>query len=693
MFMKPSSGFEKLLDKATSHLLMEPDWPSILQICDLIRQDDIQPRIVFNGIKKKLQSGNPHTTLFALQLLESVVKNCGHTVSDELTTKAYCDMLHELAKTTKHDNVKQKLLELIQAWNYAFRKNPQHINLRELMNTMKAEGFKFPALQESDAMFIADSAPKWADGEVCHRCRVQFTVVQRKHHCRACGQVFCGQCSQKNTTLPKFGIEKEVRVCDSCYDQHTKPTSAKSSSEKESDLPSEYLKSSLAQQNQAPPRKNEEELREEEELQLAIALSQSEAEAKEKEKMRVTSTYHSTYKAPAPETRPVQRSPSPEESAELSHYLNRSYWETRQSDTADTTVTTRGSPSVPASAPIAHQITDIKFKENGLIDIGMDDFVNTLRSQVEIFINRMKSNSSRGRSIVSDSSVQTLFMSLTSMHSQLLKYIQQHDDSRLHYERLQDKLAQVKDARAALDALREEHRLKLKREAEEAERQRQLQMAHKLEIMRKKKQEYLQYQRQLALQRIQEQEREMQMRQEQQKHQYSMIPPQFGGFIGSPVHGAQFPPNAAPPPSGHYNFQYNQQPMMMQANPTYMGGPPNMVPPNLGPPMQNLPPNMQHVPQSAPQNIPPGQNVTQIASLPPSQAPPQNRPQSSMVPQPQNVPPVIALHQRPATAQNNQNNPINPHFQQADAPPPGSPQVGQKSQQNEAETAELITFD
>ena len=60
------------------------------------------------------------------------------------------------------------------------------------------------------------------------------------------------------------------------------------------------------------------------------------------------------------------------------------------------------------------------------------------------------------------------------------------------YEGLQDKLARVKDARAALDALREEHREKLRRQAEEAERIRQLQMAHKLEIMRKKKQEYLQ---------------------------------------------------------------------------------------------------------------------------------------------------------------------------------------------------------
>lgn len=62
----------------------------------------------------------------------------------------------------------------------------------------------------------------------------------------------------------------------------------------------------------------------------------------------------------------------------------------------------------------------------------------------------------------------------------------------MYYEGLQDKFAQVKDARAALDALREEHKEKLRREAEMAERQRQLQMAHKLDIMRKKKQEYLQ---------------------------------------------------------------------------------------------------------------------------------------------------------------------------------------------------------
>ena len=29
-------------DKATSNLRLEPDWPAILQICDLIRQGDVQ---------------------------------------------------------------------------------------------------------------------------------------------------------------------------------------------------------------------------------------------------------------------------------------------------------------------------------------------------------------------------------------------------------------------------------------------------------------------------------------------------------------------------------------------------------------------------------------------------------------------------------------------------------------------------
>lgn len=45
---------------------------------------------------------------------------------------------------------------------------------------MKAEGYTFPALKESDAMFCSDVAPGWEDSDCCHRCRVKFGMVQRK---------------------------------------------------------------------------------------------------------------------------------------------------------------------------------------------------------------------------------------------------------------------------------------------------------------------------------------------------------------------------------------------------------------------------------------------------------------------------------------------------------------------------------
>ena len=64
--------------------------------------------------------------------------------------------------------------------------------------------------------------------------------------------------------------------------------------------------------------------------------------------------------------------------------------------------------------------------------------------QVEIFVNRMKSNSSRGRPIYNDSSVQNLFQNAVVMHSKLLTHIQEQEDLRIRFEELQDKITQVR---------------------------------------------------------------------------------------------------------------------------------------------------------------------------------------------------------------------------------------------------------
>ena len=55
----------------------------------------------------------------------------------------------------------------------------------------------------------------WAsDDQVseCKSCRKEFTVIRRKHHCRACGDIFCNQCSSQQHSLPHLGYPAPVRV-------------------------------------------------------------------------------------------------------------------------------------------------------------------------------------------------------------------------------------------------------------------------------------------------------------------------------------------------------------------------------------------------------------------------------------------------------------------------------------------------
>lgn len=62
--------------------------------------------------------------------------------------------------------------------------------------------------------------PRWIPDEeapVCMACAQSFTTFRRRHHCRNCGGVFCGVCSNSQAPLPKFGLNKAVRVCRNCF--------------------------------------------------------------------------------------------------------------------------------------------------------------------------------------------------------------------------------------------------------------------------------------------------------------------------------------------------------------------------------------------------------------------------------------------------------------------------------------------
>jgi len=66
---------------------------------------------------------------------------------------------------------------------------------------------------------LGDTAPVWIPDQrvtMCQVCSEEFTLVNRRHHCRACGKVVCSQCSANKAPI-KYRQFESVRVCENCF--------------------------------------------------------------------------------------------------------------------------------------------------------------------------------------------------------------------------------------------------------------------------------------------------------------------------------------------------------------------------------------------------------------------------------------------------------------------------------------------
>ncbi|KAK4267136.1 hypothetical protein QN277_023959 [Acacia crassicarpa] len=71
---------------------------------------------------------------------------------------------------------------------------------------------------------------------VCYQCDSQFNLINRRHHCRLCGRIFCAKCTTNSVPAPSscqgnpWEEREKIRVCNYCYEQWEQGTIA---SEKE----------------------------------------------------------------------------------------------------------------------------------------------------------------------------------------------------------------------------------------------------------------------------------------------------------------------------------------------------------------------------------------------------------------------------------------------------------------------------
>ena len=132
-----------LIERATTELLIAPDWTINMQICDECAKDAEFSKEAVRQLMKKIKDKNPQTGLYALFLLEALMKNSYHVVHI-VHSKEHQAALIKIVKDKKTKyQIKDKLLDMIQSWGEGFQSSTQFPNFWMTFHSLRREGLPF----------------------------------------------------------------------------------------------------------------------------------------------------------------------------------------------------------------------------------------------------------------------------------------------------------------------------------------------------------------------------------------------------------------------------------------------------------------------------------------------------------------------------------------------------------------------
>ncbi|KAH0455677.1 hypothetical protein IEQ34_015709 [Dendrobium chrysotoxum] len=145
------------VEKATSSLLMGPNWMMNMEISNSVNSNPWKAKAFVKAVKKRLQNKNSKVQFLALKLLETMMKNCGDFVHFQVVELGILQEMVKIVRKTRNMQVREKILVLLESWQETFGgPNGKYPQYYYTYAELKRSGLRFPQNQRDDDLPITN---------------------------------------------------------------------------------------------------------------------------------------------------------------------------------------------------------------------------------------------------------------------------------------------------------------------------------------------------------------------------------------------------------------------------------------------------------------------------------------------------------------------------------------------------------